>query len=732
MCGGTTAQWGTIAAMAPQSPPSGRDTQAEQVLTALDPEQRAVAMALSGPVCVLAGAGTGKTRAITHRIAYGVLTGVLDARRVLAVTFTTRAAGELRGRLRLLGVDGVQARTFHSAAFRQARFFWPKVVGGELPRVIESKVPVLREAVGRTRIGADQTLLRDLAAEIEWAKVSNVSPEDYAALAQVASRAVTGVDLDVVGRVYGAYQQVCVERHVIDLEDVLLTAVSLLDSHPGVAEQVRAQYAHFVVDEYQDVSPLQRRLLELWLGNSDDVCVVGDANQTIYSFAGARPDYLVNFADHYPNATVIRLVRNYRSTPEVITVANRILARATGKAAQQRVTLQAQRPNGPAPRFSAYADEVDEAAAVADHIGQLVSTGTSPRAIAVLFRVNAQSEAYEQALAEKGIPYVVRGAERFFDRTEVRQAAMLLRSAARTTNGARPPSDEAEPERHPLVVEVHDVLAAMGWTPAAPTATGAIRERWESLAAVVALAEEVAAAHPEAGLAELSTELDTRAAAQHAPSADGVTLASLHAAKGLEWDAVFVVGVQEGTIPISLATTQIQIEEERRLLYVGVTRARKHLNLSWSLARTPGSRAHREPSHFLDDVLATATRSTTRTGVRGRDTRAARAARCRVCGRPLHDAVERKLGRCAKCPATIDEQLFDRLREWRLHAAQEASVPAYVVFTDATLRAIAEERPRNDAALAAIPGVGAVKLERYGAAVIALCRDTTAADTSRK
>jgi DNA helicase II / ATP-dependent DNA helicase PcrA len=702
----------------PQSPPSvAAKTRAERVLDALDPEQRAVATALSGPVCVLAGAGTGKTRAITHRIAYGVLIGAVDPRRVLAVTFTTRAAGELRGRLRLLGVDGIQARTFHSAAFRQARFFWPKVIGSELPKVIESKVPALREAAGRCRVGADHTVLRDLAGEIEWAKVSNVSPEDYATLAQLAGREVAGVDLEVVARVYGTYQQVCTERRVIDLEDVLLTAVSLLDTHPGVAEQVRAQYAHFVVDEYQDVSPLQQRLLELWLGGRDDVCVVGDANQTIYSFAGARPDYLLGFPDRYPEATVIRLVRNYRSTPQVITVANRILAQTTGKAAQHRIVLRAQLPDGPAPTFSEYADEIDEAAAVADRIVRLTAAGTLPREIAVLFRVNAQSEAYEQALAEKDVPYVVRGAERFFDRAEVRQAAMLLRGAARA-NGATEPKEG-------LVADVQGVLATLGWTATAPSAKGAARERWESLAALMALAEEVAGTRPDAGLAEFSAELDARAAAQHAPSADGVTLASLHAAKGLEWDAVFIVGAQEGTIPISLADTPAEVEEERRLLYVGVTRAREQLHLSWSLARTPGSRGRRQPSHFLADVLAATTRASTRSRVRARDNRTARAARCRICGRPLHDAAERKIGRCATCPSTLDEGLFNRLREWRLQVAKETSVPAYVVFTDATLRAIAETRPVNDAALAAIPGVGAAKLDRYGGAVVALCRDSS-------
>jgi DNA helicase II / ATP-dependent DNA helicase PcrA len=712
----------TIAAMsAPSTQPSAvsrADTRAERVLAALDAEQRAVATALSGPVCVLAGAGTGKTRAITHRIAYGVLTGAVEPRRVLAVTFTTRAAGELRGRLRSLGVDSIQARTFHSAAFRQARFFWPKVVGGELPKVVETKLPLIREAATRCRLGADQALLRDLAGEIEWAKVSNVSAEDYPALADMAGREVAGLKPDVVAQIYGTYAQVCSDRGVIDMEDVLLSAVSVLDMHPGVAEQVRAQYGYFVVDEYQDVSPLQQRLLQLWLGDREDVCVVGDPNQTIYSFAGARPDYLVGFPDRYPQATVVRLVRDYRSTPQLVTVANRILARAAGKAARHRLVLQAQRSDGPSPKFAEHADELDEAEAVAAAVGKLIAAGTAPREIAVLYRVNAQSEAYEQALAEAGVPYVLRGAERFFDRAEVRQAAMLLRGAARAQG------DDAAQDGPSLVADVQAVLAGLGWTTTAPTATGAVRERWESLAALVALAEEVAASRPGARLAELSAELEARAAAQHAPSADGVTLASLHAAKGLEWDAVFVVGAQEGTIPISLAQTPEEIEEERRLLYVGVTRAREHLQISWSLARSPGGRGQRQPSRFLVDVLAASTRTNTRSRVRARNDRAGVAARCRICARPLHNAAERKIGRCANCPVTFDEGLFERLRDWRLRTAHEASVPAYVVFTDATLQAIAEARPLNDAALSAIPGVGAVKLDRYGSAVIALCRDT--------
>ena len=680
------------------------------VLDALDPEQRAVATALEGPVCVLAGAGTGKTRAITHRIAHGVLSGAFDPRRVLAVTFTTRAAGELRGRLSALGADGVQARTFHSAALRQARFFWPQTTSSELPPITDTKLPLLGAAAVRCRLPTERTLLRDLASEVEWAKVSNVLPESYVSAAGTAGRAVAGADPEAVARVYAAYEEVKRDRHLIDLEDVLLAAVGLLSAHPGVADAVRGQYRHFVVDEYQDVSPLQQRLLELWLGDRDDLCVVGDPAQTIYSFAGARPDYLVGFRERFPRASLVRLVRDYRSTPEVVSVANAVLSRGTDAAARAGVTLVAQRPSGPAPVFAEHPDEVAEAAYVARRVQELVAAGTPPREIAVLFRVNAMSEAYEQALADLGLPYVVRGAARFFERPEVRQAAMLLRGAARAGEGA----DDA-------VTATSAVLGGAGWSAEPPAAGGAARERWESLAAVVALAEEVAAATPGAGLTEVVAELESRAAAQHAPVADGVTLASLHSAKGLEWDAVFVVGCHEGTLPLSHADTPAAVEEERRLLYVGVTRARQWLGISWSAARTPGGRGSRRPSRFLDGVRPHSSAEGPAASGASPRARARGPARCRVCGRPLHDATERKLGRCGTCPSAVDEALFDRLREWRLEQAREQSVPAYVVFTDATLTAIAEVRPGDERALAAIPGVGRTKLDRYGPAVLALC-----------
>jgi DNA helicase-2/ATP-dependent DNA helicase PcrA len=689
------------------------------VLEALDPEQRAVAAALEGPVCVIAGAGTGKTRAITHRIAHGVLTGVHDPRRVLAVTFTTRAAGEMRARLRALGVEGVQARTFHSAALRQARYFWPQVMNRALPEITSSKLPLVGTAANRCRVGTDRTTLRDLAAEIEWAKVTNVAPDAYAQAAEAAHREVAGVDPETAGRVYAAYEAVKTDRGLFDLEDILLAAVGLLAGHPGVAEAVRAQYHHLVVDEYQDVSPVQQALLDLWLGNRDDVCVVGDPAQTIYSFAGARPDYLVGFPQRYPTAQIVRLVRDYRSTPQVVAVANAILAHGGDVTIRSGVRLQAQRPAGAQAEFVEHPDEVAEASWVAGQIAELVAAGTPAREIAVLYRVNAQSEAYEQALADAGLPYVVRGAERFFDRAEVRQAAMLLRAAARS----RDPSSADAPD---AAAATAAVLVAAGWSARPPAGAGAARERWESLAAVVALAEEVVAAEPGAGLPEVVAEFERRAAGQHAPVADGVTLSSLHAAKGLEWDAVFVVGCHEGTLPLAYAETPAQLAEERRLLYVGVTRARQWLRLSWSLTRAPGGRGSRPASRFLDRVRPVGGALLDRVGgisASAHRPRIRSVPRCRVCNAPLSTPADRKVGRCGGCPSSVDEDLFQRLRAWRLERAQEQQVPAYVVFTDATLTAIAESKPGDAKALSAIPGVGRTKLDRYGSDVLDLCRD---------
>ena len=688
-------------------------------LAGLDDEQRAVAEALHGPVVVLAGAGTGKTRAITHRIAHGVATGEHDARRTLAVTFTTRAAGEMRSRLRGLGVDGVQVRTFHAAALRQLRYFWPRLSGNAFPELLPSKARLVAEAASRCALPTDTATVRDLSADVEWAKVNFLPGNRSAAeaapvIAERASAAgrTLAADPTDVARLLEAYEDAKARRGLLDFEDVLLVTSAGLQQRPDIADEVRAAYRWFTVDEYQDLNPLQHRLLTLWLGERDDVCVVGDANQTIYTFTGATPAYLTGFRAEFPDATEVRLVRCYRCTPQVVSLANGVIT--AGRASAQTLVLRSQRPDGEAPTVTAYEDDVDEAAQVARRIRRYLDDGVPAREIAVLFRVNAQSAELEEACAEAGVPVVLRGTERFFDRPEVREAVTRIRGAAR-----------AGQETGTLGEQVRAVLGAAGWSPDPPRTAGAVRERWESLAALVTLADELADELDHA-LAAFVDQLDARAELQHAPVADGVTLASIHAAKGLEWRVVFVVGCSEGLLPLQYADTADQVEEERRLAYVAITRAADHLHLSWARARQPGGRQSRSLSRFLVEARGPAgsegpggvvrrgsgrpRRERTRTG----------PARCRICRKALVTAPERTLGRCHSCPADLDADLLDDLRTWRLDTAREQQVPAYIVFTDVTLTAIAEQRPDGLEALAEIPGIGPKKLEAYGDAVLAL------------
>ncbi|ASY32871.1 ATP-dependent DNA helicase UvrD2 [Streptomyces sp. CLI2509] len=711
---------------------------ADAVLHGLDPEQREVALALTGPVCVLAGAGTGKTRALTHRIAYGVRTGRYKPGTVLAVTFTQRAAGEMRGRLRELGAHGVQARTFHSAALRQLQFFWPKVVQAEPPRLVERKIQLVVQAAEACGLRLDRAELREVTGDIEWAKATQTVPDDFAEAAAAAGRTTSREALETA-RVYAQYEALKRASGRIDFEDVLLLTIAILQDREDIAQQVRSQYRHFTVDEYQDVSPLQQRLLDLWLGERDDVCVVGDASQTIYSFTGATPEHLLGFPARHPGATVVRLVRDYRSTPQIVHLANNLLSHATGPAARQRLELVAQRPPGPVPESTEYADEVAEAEDVAHRIRALVAEGVPAAHIAVLFRTNGQSNLYEQALGDAGVPYRLRGAEAFFDRPEIRSALSAVRAAAHS--GA---NDTALDLDAPLPAQLRRVLVSHRlWTAQPPAGSGAVRERWESLAALVRLAEELARARPGAALTDLAAELADRQANQHAPTVDGVTLASLHAAKGLEWDAVFLVGLAEGMLPITYAQTGEQVEEERRLFYVGITRARSRLHLSWSLSRTPGGWGGRKPSRFLDALRtpgsarpasdaprlrtgrAPATHGERHTPDRGAGERPVprrRApARCRVCGRTLTEAGEMKLMRCETCPSDMDEGVYQRLRDWRGERAQDLGQPDFCLFTDKTLVAIAEAVPETEAELSRIPGVGARKFRRFGSEVLAIC-----------
>ena len=546
----------------------------EALLVGLDEQQRQAAEALLGPVVLLAGAGTGKTRAITHRIAYGVATGVYSPSRVMALTFTSRAAGELRGRLRGLGAGGVSARTFHSAALSQLGFFWPQVVGGTAPRILDSKGRMIGHAAEALKLKLDTATLRDTAAEIEWRKVSRLSLDQYAAAGRPLPPTLT---IEKVVDLQRAYETVKDERKQMDFEDVLLVTAGMIDSEPRVAQQVREQYRFFVVDEYQDVSPLQQELLDLWLGDRDDVCVVGDASQTIYTFAGATPNYLLGFASAHEDATLVRLEQNYRSTPSIVDAANRVMH---GRAGALELHAVAGLAAGPAPSVSDFPNDRAEARGIADAIKAEITAGAAPESIAILYRINVQSAVLEQALGDAGVPFVIRGATRFFDQREVKQAIMLLNGYSISS------ADE------PLFKSVSDILRSLGWTQDPPETRGAVRDKWESLNALMGLAEEVPAGTT---LKEFVAELVERQAGQHEPTMSAVTLATLHSAKGLEWDSVYIVGVSEGLLPNGYARTEAAVEEERRLFYVGITRARQRLRLSWA---GPG----RQPSRFLSDL----------------------------------------------------------------------------------------------------------------------------------
>ncbi|NLU81975.1 ATP-dependent DNA helicase UvrD2 [Rhodococcus sp. HNM0569] len=690
----------------------------------LDPEQTAAVVAPRGPVCVLAGAGTGKTRTITRRIAHLIDRGHVAPGQVLAVTFTARAAGEMRGRLRGLGIGAtgpqVQARTFHAAALRQLRYFWPQVVGDTPWQLLDRKFAVVSAAAGRVGLSTERDSVRDLASEIEWAKASLVAPEDYARTAAKLHRDVPA-DAEKVARVYAGYEQLKVrgdEGMLLDFDDLLLHTAAALEEHTAVAEEFRDRYRCFVVDEYQDVTPLQQRVLDAWLGDRDDLTVVGDANQTIYSFTGATPRYLLDFSRTYPDATVVRLERDYRSTPQVVSLANRVIGAARGRIAGTRLQLVGQRPDGPEPTFAEYDDEPAEADAVARAITRLLASGVPASEIAILYRINAQSEVHEEALTRHGIAYQVRGGEGFFTRAEVRQGIAALRQAA----GRDDLPDTVGPD---LVTLVRAVLAPLGLSDEEPAGTQA-RERWASLTALVQLAEEQVAQNETIGLDGLLRELSLRAEARHPPVVEGVTLASLHAAKGLEWDAVFLVGLTDGTLPIahvlgdsSSAPDTAGIEEERRLLYVGVTRARVHLELSWALARNEGGRRSRRRSRFLHGLVPDESPAS-RIAAPAKPSK--KRPRCRLCGKPLIGTTATMLGRCESCPADLDVELLDALREWRLLTSRELKVPAYVVFSDNTLTAIAEQCPVDEAALVAIPGIGPKKLSTYGEDVLSLCR----------
>lgn len=690
-------------------------------LSELDPEQLQAATAPRGPVSIIAGAGTGKTRTVTHRIAHLVGGGYVNPDHVLAVTFTTRAAAELRERLTMMGVARVQAKTFHAAAMRQLSYFWPKYAG-DLPwQLVDGKFPLVARAARSLRIDADKTMLADIIGEIEWAKSSLVAADDYPSRIGPDRRDCPLAPEQFVD-IFKAYEKIKAtpEGMLLDFDDLLMHMAAAIESTPGIADEFRSRYRSFVVDEYQDVTPLQQRVLDAWLGERDDLTVVGDANQTIYSFNGATPDYLLDFSRRFPNSVTVRLQRDYRSTPQVVDLANKVIGQAKGRVAGTRLTLIGQRPAGPTPEFAEYTDETAEATAVVTRIKELIDKGVEPSEIAILYRINASSAAYEYALEQAGIGYQVKGGEGFFQRQEIREALNALVRAAQ----------QFTPDPKDVVNAVKAALVPVGLTAEEPTGAKE-RGRWQSLQALVDLTEELTTATPGITFQGLMGLLRERVEAKNPPRVQGVTLASIHAAKGLEWDAVFLVGLTDGMVPIHYALkgtgSEDAIEEERRLFYVGITRAREHLHLSWAQARQPGGKANRRRTRFLDGLVpvsqlggnaspsAAAAASGSRTG--------APKNACTVCGTRLSTPEFKILGRCGAHAQELDHVLVTELRSWRSDLSKERSVPAYVIMTDATLRAIAAAQPTTEQELVQVAGMGPVKVEQFGEDILAITQN---------
>ena len=532
----------------------------EQILDALDEQQREAAQNLLGPTVILAGAGTGKTRTITHRIAYGIVRGDFSENRVLALTYTNRAAGELRARLRALGVGNTNAKTFHSAALAQLEYFFRELYGVEPPRVIESKTRNILTAAETLKIKLDPISTRELAQEIEWRKYSMLSLDDYEA--NIENRpALSGLSTNRNLEIQHAYEDLKIKSKQVDWEDVILLCTGMLKAEPRALSQVHQQYRFITVDEYQDISPLQQDLLDTWMGDRSDICVVGDPNQTIYSFTGATSKFLENFSLRYPDASTVNLSTNYRSTPEIIRVANR------SRANQSMDSLESTRPPGTIPQVLSFEDKKTEAEWVAKEIKRALANGVKASQVAVFYRINSQSESIEQALSDQGVEFQVRGGMRYFSRPEILAAIRLVRAEASIASAK------------PLYESVTALVRALGWTSVAPEQGGVAYEQWEALNHFVQIAEELG---DEATIVNFANEIEERQRSQHEPVRESVTLSTIHAAKGLEYEVVFIVGATEGYLPISFAKTETALIEEQRLFYVALTRAKDKLFVTWA------------------------------------------------------------------------------------------------------------------------------------------------------
>ncbi len=639
----------------------------DEVLAGLNDPQREAALALRGPVAILAGAGTGKTTTITRRIACQVRSGSFEASQILAVTFTEKAAGELKRRLGALGVEGVEARTFHSAALSQLSRLWQTHTGEPLPQVLDHKAPLIASLANALPPPHKFLPRRELAGEIEWAKNRMIPPDRYLTELE-PNHHEPPIPPELMLRIYEGYERRKRAMGRLDFEDMLGLALRLFDEHAEAVEIVRSRFHAFTVDEYQDVNPLQAGLLDRWLGPRDDLCVVGDDYQTIYAFTGASPEHLLGFTRRFPNATVVRLEENYRSTREILDLANRFAPHLGGF----RKTLRATTASGPPPVARAARDEAGEVASVVGAVRRLHDEEAVPfEEIAVLYRINARSEPFEEAFAAAGIPYQVRDGA-FLRRPGPRSVLQRLKRSGHDGTLAR---------------AVTSITAELGYDPESSPDSDEEVTRQSDLERMRSLSAEFERSHPDGDAAAFLAELTSRFSTED--SGRGVNLLTYHRAKGLEFDAVFLPRLVDGELPFRSGRAKADPQEERRLLYVGITRARRFLFLTWAVE----GRSRTSP--FLAEMGLSTPRSP-------------------------KDGSSRQ-------PPIVPAgggALFDRLKDWRRKRAQADDVPAYVVFHDRTLAEIAERKPGDRTDLATISGVGPAKLERYADEILEIVGGT--------
>lgn len=682
----------------------------EQILGGLNSEQRAAAESVSGPLVILAGAGSGKTRVISHRVAYAVATSAVDERQVLVVSFTTKAAGEMAERLRGFGLRRAKASTLHAAALAQLQYFWPLKRGAPLPRLMPSKVrvlgPLARALPGNHRYRP----AKDLASEIEWAKNRRISPAKYIERAE-RERRDPPLPVDLMSQVYADYETAKGRSGWMDFEDLLEEAIRLYREDESAAGIVRRRYGWFSVDEYQDTNPLQQALIEAWLGDRDDIAVVGDPNQTIYSFTGATPEYLIGFRQRYPDARTVTLDQNYRSTPEILELANRLVADGVGP------RLRATSSPGPTPKIVRAVNDESELELIVREIERCVADGTPLTAIAVLARMNYQLEAVAMRLRTDGIAFRFQGTP-FYRTPDVRAAITALGTSA---IGGVDLRDHALRAWLPL-----------GFEPEATTDSAEAAQRQLAMETLFAIVERFAADNRGASARDLVAEFERRAAVEADEAASGVTLSTIHGAKGLEWPVVIVPMLEEGSVPIRHAFGSTEaIAEERRLLYVAITRAARRLTLSWAASRTSGFgvTTKQTPSRFLAELElpkpprkrahpprkhTASPRVVPTNQIRKHTPQPA----TRRDGYLTTLEVRRPVDRQAEAAREAEQDRFNRLAEWRRNRARRDGVPAHMVAADADLRAIAKAGPTSLATLQILPGMGPARVERYGSEIL--------------